>query len=76
MEHAPLGEKERQLVSALQALGPGWHSRAEIAAQLKKRRLNPAEVVIFDVLVSKGKVEKRSEPGKRANISQWVYKLK
>ncbi len=53
----PMGQHAQKILQALRDLGPDWHSRAVIAAHLNKRRLNPAEVAVLNMLVESGRVE-------------------
>lgn len=76
MDNAPFGGRDRELLKALQSLGAGWHSRTAIAAKLGRKRLNPGDVVILDVLSASGKVEKQLGKGPRPNVAMWEYRLK
>lgn len=61
---------------ALQSLGDGWHTRAEIARTVRKPRITGYDAALLDVLVSEGKIEaeRRQMPGPIGY--QWVYRIK
>lgn len=69
-------ETQETVFNALQALGRGWFSRAEIARQLNKNQLNPVESTALDLLVREGKLEKTSQPAGKGNVTKYVYKVK
>jgi hypothetical protein len=67
----------RYLIDTLRGLGPGWHSRAELAAYLGKNRLNPAETATLDILAATGPLERemRAVP-ERPHLNEYVYRIK
>ena len=70
-----LSAKAREIVAALRALGSGWHSRADLAGQLGKKKLNPAEVAILDLLVAEGRIEASLKSTSLPHISSWLYRV-
>ncbi len=65
----------RAVLAALEKLGGGWHSRADLARAMDKARLNLSEITILETLVEAGKVAKQSTqptPGSNA----YMYRLK
>jgi hypothetical protein len=76
MDYSPLDEREKQLMDALRSLGAGWHTRAELAAQLGKARLNASEITLLEVAARQGQIEIMTRPAKRPNISEYLYKVK
>ncbi len=66
---------QRKILKAIQSLGAGWHDRASIAKQLGKNFLNPAEVVMLEMLVETGKLERAMQPTKRRHIMKSTYKI-
>jgi hypothetical protein len=77
MEGTPLDDKARRMLVALQALGPGWHSRADIAVQIGKPRLNPVEIVALDMLAAAHKIDRAMLPKPdMPQVNQWVYAAK
>ena len=68
--------KERILVDALRALGPGWHDRPAIAGRLGKTKLSAVEVATLDLLSSQGKIEQSTMATNRPHILRSVYRLK
>jgi hypothetical protein len=70
-----LSEREKVLLEALESLGPGWHSRAELAANLNKKRLNGAEVMLLDVMTEQGRLERKLIPGGLPHLQQYVYRI-
>lgn len=71
-----LSDKERVILDALRACGSGWHDRKELAVALGKLQINPADMLILDLLADQGKIEKRLSPGTQEHINRWVYRLK
>lgn len=70
-------DRQQKLLSALRGLGDGWHSRNEIAARLGKKKLNPSEVTIFEIMASTGVIEKSQTPTPNlSHILQTIYKTK
>jgi hypothetical protein len=77
MEGTPLDEKARRMLVALKALGPGWHSRTAIAAQIGKNRLNPVDMITLDMLAAAGKIDRAMLPKPdMPQVNQWVYQSK
>ena len=71
-----LEEQSGKILTAIKALGPGWHSRAEISAQLGKKRLFAADATLLSYLVETGKVEAEQHEIE-ANIPiRWEYRIK
>jgi hypothetical protein len=76
MEGTPLDEKARRMLSALEALGPGWHSRAELAAHLGKTKLNPVDIIALDTLAALGRIDRRMQPMPgRPQVNQTEYRI-
>ena len=71
-----LSAKVEQLIDALRACGPGWHSRAAIAQQLNKRRLNAYETAVLDTLVASGRVLAERHAINAPIRERWEYKIK
>ncbi len=69
-------EVKRKLVEAIRACGTGWHERSAIADKLGKRTLNPAEVLMLDVMAEAGEIEKAYQPTKQPHIMRSVYRVK
>ncbi len=75
MESTSLLEQQRAIVAALRDLGPGWHSRADIAEKLGQNRLNIKQVALLDLLAEQGALQRQSmqpTPGSSA----YVYRVK
>lgn len=71
-----LEEQSDKILKAIKALGPGWHGRSEIAAQLGKKRLFAAEATLLSYLVETGKVEAEQHEIE-ANIPiRWEYRIR
>ena len=68
--------KQKVLIDAIAALGGGWHTRQAIAEHLGKKRLNPGEVAVLDLLVDLDRLDRRQEPSTLPHIMQWAYSLK
>lgn len=68
-------EIEQELLTALRALGNGWHTRGHLADHLQKARLNPAEQILLERLVYSGQVEKRCEPSRNPHVLTFVYRV-
>jgi hypothetical protein len=77
MEGTPLDDKASYLLEALNALGPGWHSRAELSAHLGKVKLSVAETIALDMLASISKIDRamHAMPDK-PQVNQYVYRIK
>lgn len=77
MARKTVSSKAAELLDALRQCGPGWHSRAELAAQLGKNRLNASEVTVLETLVDRGQVEAEQHETEEGNIPQrWEYRAK
>jgi hypothetical protein len=72
----PLKDQSERVFQALKQCGPGWHSRDEIAKVLGKRRLNPAEVVLLNLLVENDRIEATRIEIEGPAALQWVYRVK
>lgn len=70
-----IAEREKEMLRAMKALGAGWHDRTELAIKLKKNRLAPEQVIMLDLLVEKGVLEKSMQPTHRPHIYRWLYKI-
>jgi len=76
-QHATaLSQHADKLFAALQALGSGFHSRAEIAAHLKKSRLIAYDVAALDLLVMQGRVEAEQHAIDAPIQQRWEYCVK
>jgi hypothetical protein len=76
MRDHPLQGRTQDILAALKDMGPGWHSRADLAAHFSKNRLNPVEVAALDYLVAVGLIESELHPTSTQHINQWVYRIK
>ncbi len=72
----PLTEQAETLYRALVACGPGWHSRAELAKQMGKNRLNPFDTTLLDVLRDAGRIEAEQQDTPGPITYKWVYRVK
>ncbi len=66
------------LFQALVALGPGWHTRREIAAYLKTKRVSGHAAVSLDLLIQDGRIEVERQdviPPKGVE-KRWIYRVK
>jgi hypothetical protein len=72
----PLERTSSAMLATLKAMGQGWYSRAQIATQAGKARLNPSEIAALDLLVSTGTIESQLAIGKRINANQYQYRVK
>lgn len=73
-----IGKRSETVFTALSKLGPGWHTRSEIAGQLKpgRNRLFEYELAALEMLVVLKSVEaQRIETGKAIPL-KWVYRIK
>lgn len=74
---SPVMRYKTALVNALRTLGPGWHTRGEIAAAMDKNKLNPGELMMLADMVSRGEIiEGETFEGPRENVLQWHYRIK
>jgi hypothetical protein len=77
---ATIEDIREQLYTLLQALGSGWHTRADLAKKLYKNHLNPVEIAALEMLVAEGRVERLTQPavtaGRGSNLSRNVYRIK
>lgn len=73
---SPITSKRELLIDALRGLGPGWHSRSDLARAFGKKRLNPVETAALDHLAATDEIERQSAPGGHDGVMQWVYRLK
>ena len=72
----PLSERAEKLFAALEALGPGLHSRAAIAAQIDRKRLNIYDVALLEMLHEEGRIEVIQQPVPGPIGYQWFYRVK
>ncbi len=71
-----LRQNADRLYAALEALGPGFHRRKDIAHQLGKTHLQPVETAAMDFLIEQGRVEAAKEPIKGPFAERWIYRIK
>jgi hypothetical protein len=77
LEHVDtLDNKSQELLEAIRARGVGWHTRAEIAAQLGKNKLNPVEAALLDAMAARGVLEREMQPSNKPHIQHWAYRIK
>jgi hypothetical protein len=76
MARKSVSEKRAVILEAIRRCGAGWHSRAEIAAQLGKRRLNPTEATLLETLVESGEVEAERHEIDAPIPIRWEYRIK
>ncbi len=69
-------EVKRSLLDAIRSSGAGWHDRTTIAKKLGKKYLNPAEVLLLDLMAQAGEIEKAMQPTKQPHIMRTVYRIK
>jgi hypothetical protein len=67
---------EERLIEALGELGPGWHTRNDLAAQMDKRRLDPVLATLLEVLVRAGRIERKERRVPGRNLVEGQYRLK
>ena len=73
----PITRRQSAMIVLLKQLGPGWHSRNEIATAKGVVRLNPVDIEALDELAIRGFiVERELQPGPREAVFQWHYRLK
>jgi hypothetical protein len=66
----PLTDKQRDVLQAVKEGGPGWHSRTNLGADLSKNKLNPAVIIVLDMLAATEKIEKELRQGTHQHISR------
>jgi hypothetical protein len=66
-------DPKRRMLEILAALGPGYHTRREIAERLGRPELWPREVYALHVLAAEGaiRVRRQKSPGTMPLI--WTY---
>lgn len=73
----PITKRQNAIVELLRGLGPGWHSRNDLAAAKGVIRLSPVDIEALDELAVRGFiVERQLQPGPRESVFQWHYRLK
>ena len=72
----PLSVQAEKLFEALKALGAGWHSRAELARQVGKTRLNPFDIALLEVLRESGLIEAEQHPASGPITYKWMYRIR
>jgi hypothetical protein len=70
------GQQAERLFQALKKLGPGWHSRAEIAARIGKPRITGLDASALDLLVETGQVEAERHEINAPIQQRWEYRVK
>jgi hypothetical protein len=75
-QETALSVQAAKLFAALKDCGPGWHSRAEIAERIAKRRLNGFEAAALDLLVQSGRIEAERRPIAAPIRERWEYRVK
>jgi hypothetical protein len=69
-------DKTSLFVDVFREMGSGWHSRADLAKALNKNRLNPADCLLLDVMVSQGLLERSMAQTTSPTINRWLYRIK
>jgi hypothetical protein len=71
----PLTQQAETLLEALEACGPGWHTRSTIARKLDKTRLNGFDVALLEVLREAGRIEVEKRETRGPIGYTWQYRL-
>src|SRR5258708_25854930 len=71
-----LSQQAERLVAAIQARGPGWNGRAEIAAYLGKPRLVASDASALDLLIMQGRIEAERHEIDAPIRERWEYRAK
>jgi hypothetical protein len=71
-----LGQRAELIFNALSALGPGWHSRPEIAGQIGAKRLQLLDAAALDLLTMQGRIEAERHPINAPIRERWEYRIK
>jgi hypothetical protein len=66
---------ERELIAALKALGPGFHTRQDIATITHKKQMDAVSRGVLDDMAARGIVLRENRPGKRPGANQYHYRL-
>ena len=75
----PITRRQSELIALLKQLGPGWHTRTEIAAAKgAPNRMSPVDIEALDELAARSFIVERSLEPRRTGeaVSRWVYRLK
>jgi hypothetical protein len=75
-QQTALSKHAEKIYAALEALGPGWHSRADLAAALNKRRLSAYEQAALDTLVESGRVIAEQHTIDAPIPQRWEYMVR
>ena len=75
-QETALSVQAEKLLTALQQCGPGWHSRAELAERIGKRRLSGYEAAVLDSLIESGRIEAERHPIDAPIRERWEYRVK
>jgi hypothetical protein len=76
VEDTSLARHADKLHSALVALGPGWHGRADIARQLGRPRLVSYDTQALEWLVATGRIEAERHEIEGPIPQRWEYRVK
>lgn len=77
MDVRMLDQRAHKMLDTLKGLSAGWHSRADIASVLDKKRLTDADVMILDYLEKEGHIEAEQHDTGNATIPRrWEYRVK
>ena len=63
------------MLESLNALGSGWHSRADLARQLNLRRLQQADAFALEYLVAQGLIQAERRPTHKPIRERWEYRV-
>ena len=72
-----LERNAEKLYATLHSLGPGWHSRQEVANFLGKSRLTGHDASALDLLAMQGRIiaERHEIPAPTTIERRWEYKI-
>ena len=68
-----LSDQAQRFLQLINDHGGQWLSRSDIAQLAGKKRLNPYEIGVIDLLVERGLIQRRSEAMGGAIGFQWQY---
>ncbi|MEP7287062.1 MAG: hypothetical protein ABI947_15005 [Chloroflexota bacterium] len=75
-QRATIAQRANELYSLIADLGPGWHTRGDMARFMGKARLSPFDVAALEALAESGRVMAEQHEIDAPIPVRWEYKIK
>jgi hypothetical protein len=70
-----LSQTADEMYAALEALGPGWWGRSDIARSMGKSRLLVSDALVLDYLIIQGRIEAERHEINAPIHDRWEYRI-